>query len=240
MGVMVLSAVLSLTPAMQVAAAVPEDGTQILETEDSAEADTASATQEESAGEEILPAETEVTPTKEVTASPEPETEESTAQTTEESTAETTTETTEETTEESTEQKTEENTAETTEESTTETTGEEDAEDAAKQEDAAGAGNANALTLSDTEGQEAEDPDAQQASENQQVQAQDADTADDQSGYDINKPVIEDVEIIQAGQTLTTEDSVEIRVKAYDVESEVASVTVSLGFENETETITWT
>lgn len=240
MGVMVLSAVLSLTPAMQVAAAVPEDGTQILETEDSAEADTASATQEESTGEEAQPAETEVTPTKEVTASPEPETEESTAQTPEESTAETTTETTEETTEESTEQKTEENTAETTEESTTETTGEEDAEDAAKQEDAAGAGNANALTLSDTEGQEAEDPDAQQASENQQVQAQDADTADDQSGYDINKPVIEDVEIIQTGQTLTTEDSVEIRVKAYDVESEVASVTVSLGFENETETITWT
>ena len=230
MGVMVLSAVLSLTPAMQVAAAVPEDGTQILETEDSAEADTASATQEESTGEETLPAETEVTPTKEVTASPEPETEESTAQTTEESTAETTTETTEETTEESTEQKTEENTAETAEESTTETTGEEDAEDAAKQEDAAGAGNANALTLSDTEGQEAEDPDAQQASENQQVQAQDADTADDQSGYDINKPVIEDVWLPQSGQTLTTEDTLEIRVQAYDADSGIASVRVGLGF----------
>lgn len=230
MGVMVLSAVLSLTPAMQVAAAVPEDGTQILETEDSAEADTASATQEESTGEEAQPAETEVTPTKEVTASPEPETEESTAQTTEESTAETTTETTEETTEESTEQKTEENTAETTEESTTETTGEEDAEDAAKQEDAAGAGNANALTLSDTEGQEVEDPDSQQASENQQVQAQDADTADDQSGYDINKPVIEDVWLPQSGQTLTTEDTLEIRVQAYDADSGIASVRVGLGF----------
>ena len=222
MGVMVLSAVLSLTPAMQVAAAVPEDGTQILETEDSAEADTASATQEESAGEEILPAETEVTPTKEVTASPEPETEESTAQTTEESTAETTTETTEETTEESTEQKTEENTAETTEESTTETTGEEDAEDAA------GAGNANALTLSDTEGQEAEDPDAQQASENQQ--AQDADTADGQTGYDINKPVLENVWLPQSGQTLTREDTLEIRVQAYDADSGIASVTAGLAF----------
>lgn len=224
MGVMVLSAVLSLTPAMQVAAAVPEDGTQILETEDSAEADTASATQEESAGEETQPAETEVTPTKEVTATPEPETEESTAETTEESTAETTTETTEETTEESTEQKTEKNTAETTEESTTETTGEEDTEDAA------GAGNANALPQSDTEGQEAEDPDAQQASENQQVQAQDADTADDESGYDINKPVIEDVWLPQSGQTLTTEDTLEIRVQAYDADSGIESVSVWLGF----------
>lgn len=228
MGVMVLSAVLSLTPAMQVAAAVPEDGTQILETEDSAEADTASATQEESAGEEILPAETEVTPTKEVTASPEPETEETTAQTTEESTAETTTETTEETTEDSTEQKTEENTAEKTEESTTETTGEEDAEDAAKQEDAAGEENANALTLSDTEGQEAEDPDAQQASENQQVQ--DADTADGQTGYDINKPVLENVWLPQSGQTLTREDTLEIRVQAYDADSGIASVTAGLAF----------
>lgn len=222
MGVMVLSAVLSLTPAMQVAAAVPEDGTQILETEDSAEADTASATQEESAGEEAQPAETEVTPTKEVMASPEPETEESTAQTTEESTAETTTETTEETTEESTEQKTEENTAETTEESTTETTGEEDAEDAA------GAGNANALTLSDTEGQEAEDPDAQQAPKNQQ--AQDADTADGQTGYDINKPVLENVWLPQSGQTLTREDTLEIRVQAYDADSGIASVTAGLAF----------
>ncbi len=205
MGVMVLSAVLSLTPAMQVAAAVPEDGTQILETEDSAEADTASATQEESAGEETQPAETEVTPTKEVTATPEPETEESTAETTEESTAETTTETTEETTEESTEQKTEKNTAETTEESTTETMGEEDTEDAA------GAGNANALPQSDTEGQ-------------------DADTADDQSGYDINKPVLENAWLPQSGQTLTREDTLEIRVQAYDADSGIASVTAGLAF----------
>lgn len=235
MGVMVLSAVLSLTPAMQVAAAVPEDGTQILETEDSAEADTASATQEESAGEEAQPAETEVTPTKEVTASPEPETEESTAKTTEESTAETTTETTEE----STEQKTEESTAETTEESTAGTTEEEDAENSGKREDTgkaaeqqmiAGANSINAITLSGAEGQDAENPNAQQASENQQVQAQDADTADDQSGYDINKPVLENVWLPQSGQTLTREDTLEIRVQAYDADSGIASVTAGLAF----------
>lgn len=45
--------------------------------------------------------------------------------------------------------------------------------------------------------------------------------------YDITKPVIESVELVQNGQTLKNGDTVELKVKAYDTESEIQSVTAS-------------
>lgn len=47
--------------------------------------------------------------------------------------------------------------------------------------------------------------------------------------YDVTKPVIESVELVQNGQTLKNGDTVELKVKAYDTESGIKSVTAKFG-----------
>ena len=50
---------------------------------------------------------------------------------------------------------------------------------------------------------------------------------------DVTGPVIENVEFIQGGQHLTQEDTLKLSVKAYDTESDIASVTANIRLENE-------
>lgn len=50
--------------------------------------------------------------------------------------------------------------------------------------------------------------------------------------YDIEKPVIENVQLVQNGQTLKEGESVELRVKAYDAKSGIRSVTAEFYGEN--------
>ena len=45
------------------------------------------------------------------------------------------------------------------------------------------------------------------------------------STYDTTKPVIEQVELVRNGETLTTEDQIELRIKAYDAQSGIKTVT---------------
>ncbi len=71
-------------------------------------------------------------------------------------------------------------------------------------------------------------------------QSSDGNTADDSSTdettgkADVNKPVIESVELVQQGETLHEGDTVEVRVKAYDADSGIAEVRISMGESYET------
>ena len=49
--------------------------------------------------------------------------------------------------------------------------------------------------------------------------------------YDTTKPVIEQVTLVQNGKTVTTEDQIELRVKAYDAQSGIKSVTALYAME---------
>lgn len=104
----------------------------------------------------------------------------------------------------------------------------------------------------DTAEPEKEDPDAVQpeAAEVPDVETEDSseavqtENAEPSDTADINKPVIEKVEFLQQGQTLTDGDTVEFLVHAYDADSEIEEVRVVLQYstgENEytTEMLPW-
>ena len=76
---------------------------------------------------------------------------------------------------------------------------------------------------------EAQDEAAPQESAKSDVQLQ----ADDQ--YDVNKPVIEEVIFDQNGKEVTWDDTLELRVKAYDSDSGIANVRSTAYFYDETD-----
>ena len=80
-------------------------------------------------------------------------------------------------------------------------------------------------------GQSGQNGDAGQSDQNGPQMSLKAAASALSSTYDTTKPVIEQVTLVQNGKTVTTEDQIELRVKAYDAQSGIKTVTASYRME---------
>lgn len=69
------------------------------------------------------------------------------------------------------------------------------------------------------------------AEDKEDVQSEESTETSDQTNVDINKPVLEKVEFDQQGQTLKEGDTVTFRIYAYDADTAVETVSVTLSYE---------